>query len=800
LRPVLNILLFALLFLPVISKAVVLVNPPLPYPQSSLNSILSTLYFAGADGGASGTLHSTAFVNTSAGYLVIDTNNNESMIYLNVSSTQAFSLTSSTQAIVVTLSTAQSAGDEIPLTGASVYNGTYPPVPCANSGSISCIQGNHNSGTSYLSAVYQTGQILTLSFALADLCATTGALIDPSDVTNICGTSTPPTQINTPQTATLTQPLYATFSVADTSISGCIGAVTATGPSSTCTASTSASPPPATVDSEAFTLAITDVPPTIASPSPANVENFYNPADSSILITADNYGPGTNGGATLQSFMIFADRALSGASLNVSSNTALPASEVSGTTGYTGTNLQVTGFVNSAANGSGGYTNGYNGSIYAMNSAGIFSLTSITTPFPIPAASPGSVANLASDGLIHAEAVNSVLTKSMCFIATAAFHDGDAPPVRMLRRFRDQVLSKFELGRKFISAYYHYSPPVAMWAWDKPVIRSIALHALAPVEFVAWAILKFTHAEEADSPQPYIDRIKKKLDEENPSPTPYESYTEKIKKTLAPTPIPGGEDYINRIKKTLPPQEDQSTGYSQKIKDQLPPEDDKDSPIAKVKEGRDHPPEPKKPPIDYAMSVKFGVSPGFTVTNTDPNATVKFANMYGGTWQPDLVLHYEKQLFHSENLGSFGLGTDLGISYAEGYGQYAYPFGSQYTTTSLSKFSFIQTPLTFNGTYRFNWFRIVRPYVGAGLGAMLYDEMRHDGLPDRRGYSFIYEAMLGLAFRIDGLDSNTARDGFLSTGIQHSYLYAEYLYMNTFNLSKVLFGRNGLYMGVLFEL
>lgn len=50
---------------------------------------------------------------------------------------------------------------------------------------------------------------------------------------------------------------------------------------------------------------------------------------------------------------------------------------------------------------------------------------------------------------------------SKCYIATAVYGSYDAPQVLVLRRFRDEVLSKSLPGRAFIRTYYTVSPPAA---------------------------------------------------------------------------------------------------------------------------------------------------------------------------------------------------------------------------------------------------------------------------------------------------------------------------------------------------
>jgi RNase P subunit RPR2 len=53
------------------------------------------------------------------------------------------------------------------------------------------------------------------------------------------------------------------------------------------------------------------------------------------------------------------------------------------------------------------------------------------------------------------------LKTGMCFIATAAFENMQAPEVIFLRTFRDNTLAKYAFGRGFIRAYQTLSPPFA---------------------------------------------------------------------------------------------------------------------------------------------------------------------------------------------------------------------------------------------------------------------------------------------------------------------------------------------------
>lgn len=58
-----------------------------------------------------------------------------------------------------------------------------------------------------------------------------------------------------------------------------------------------------------------------------------------------------------------------------------------------------------------------------------------------------------------------------CYIATAVYGDYDSPEVMVLRRFRDEVLSKNIMGNVFIKVYYTLSPPIAKHLKNTKIIN-----------------------------------------------------------------------------------------------------------------------------------------------------------------------------------------------------------------------------------------------------------------------------------------------------------------------------------------
>lgn len=77
--------------------------------------------------------------------------------------------------------------------------------------------------------------------------------------------------------------------------------------------------------------------------------------------------------------------------------------------------------------------------------------------------------------------VFGVFEESRCFIATAAFGSPLEPKLKQLRDFRDQVLLKYDWGKKFVYWYYETSPQYAAELMDHPNLQKIVRVLIWPL-------------------------------------------------------------------------------------------------------------------------------------------------------------------------------------------------------------------------------------------------------------------------------------------------------------------------------
>jgi hypothetical protein len=95
-----------------------------------------------------------------------------------------------------------------------------------------------------------------------------------------------------------------------------------------------------------------------------------------------------------------------------------------------------------------------------------------------------------------------------CFIATACYGSSIAPHVLVLREFRDAVLQRSRLGRKFVKVYYRWSPPLAQFLTEHNGLRSLVrtgivtpLGSLISITRVVWRRVSLASLSRMDRAQ-----------------------------------------------------------------------------------------------------------------------------------------------------------------------------------------------------------------------------------------------------------------------------------------------------------
>jgi len=70
-----------------------------------------------------------------------------------------------------------------------------------------------------------------------------------------------------------------------------------------------------------------------------------------------------------------------------------------------------------------------------------------------------------------------------CFIATAAYGSYFSPQVKVLRKFRDQILLNSSAGHRLVEFYYQYSPAVAAFIQNSNLLKAIVIALLTPLVY-----------------------------------------------------------------------------------------------------------------------------------------------------------------------------------------------------------------------------------------------------------------------------------------------------------------------------
>lgn len=640
-----------------------------------------------------------------------------------------------------------------------------------------------SSDTYYFSALFPGDDTeMEIGFYPADLCAAVRLQGDSSLVGNGCVTDS---------VKALTQRTSQTSNDAVTSVFNLRVYVT------TAPDSTSAGPTDSTQDSS-FTLLNVSLQTGAAlqaTSSCPSLSALYFPGDTKIFFDATRFNSsGLVNGAPLNSVVVV------GANGTTPSLTSIESNSVYGRLAFGGVR-DLTGFTNTTNGSDNAYTLGF---LIRDHSGALLQL---------------STCSLSG---VQTSSIQTFLNQSRCFIATAAYGSGEVPTVRWLRQFRESALRPYRAGRAFIGWYESWSPRAAQWLLQHPEFRPVVLAALTPAVafagfYLHWkALLIFAlaalllaalirrrraallfvflgiAAPLAQADQPYLDRIKRSMNEEeglsDASPAEGQGYSEKIRGELKAKGKTGdpGKNYTGRIQSLI--QEEQaesgeksepSEGYSSTLKQKLAPTKPEESAIARVRQGESALKIRKEGDIHFLGGFQLGASATRSVRDLGGVTNATLETVYGTSWIPDVRFHMEWQPFHSEWFGNLGFQGTAGFTLQTGKATFQFPLndpvsGDAFGSTSRTELRFITVPVTVGATYRFNLLHWIRPYVQASGLMVGYSESRSDGLADQSGYSTGASWGGGANFLLNPLFPSITRDLYLSSGVHHLYLTVDW--------------------------
>ena len=75
-------------------------------------------------------------------------------------------------------------------------------------------------------------------------------------------------------------------------------------------------------------------------------------------------------------------------------------------------------------------------------------------------------------GKVPAPTIDASKEQKNCFVATVAFGDPDCEELTLLRRFRDERLSRRGWGRAFTRTYYRVGPGLAAFVARRPWLKA----------------------------------------------------------------------------------------------------------------------------------------------------------------------------------------------------------------------------------------------------------------------------------------------------------------------------------------
>ena len=214
-------------------------------------------------------------------------------------------------------------------------------------------------------------------------------------------------------------------------------------------------------------------------------------------------------------------------------------------------------------------------------------------------------------------------------------------------------------------------------------------------------------------------------------------------------------------------------------------------------------------PRNWALELKFGPYYPMQIDGEKGLQNKPYQEIFGYSYA--LMSQIQVDYILWQKFGSVSIGGGLGFWQARGKGMaYDPSTGEFWKSTDTTVFNMI--PMTLVVSYRFDWFALKKgvplvPFVKLGLDYYVWWILNGNGnVPSfdngkGSGGKFGWHATAGLAFMLDCIDPGTANDLDLATGINHTYLIAEWTYskVDNFNSRGFRLGSEYFLFGLLVE-
>lgn len=416
-----------------------------------------------------------------------------------------------------------------------------------------------------------------------------------------------------------------------------------------------------------------------------------------------------------------------------------------------------------------------------------------------------------------------------CFISTAAYGSPLNEKVKTFKLFRDQILSKFSLGQKFIKFYYQNSPPIAeevkqnkylkmatralLWpAWA--VSATVLYMGLMPFLFVVtMVLLSFVFLREKRSKKNLAKKLSvlffafgfiysqntfaqedffntdgsTSVKESAPNEPPYngtESDEFSDLQNSSQETIQTEEEYEPEIEEPQP-----KKSYSgikenpnkwkpyERVPDEKRLDELSQKGLFKISKKGEYQYKVQGSPQNSAASFRFGMASFPNLVNQ--SGTTSFENIYGEDKKPMLMVDYEWQIFQA--FGKLGIKVGSGLMLASGNGQFASdnPFNDPDngpTTDAKEKYNFYMFPNSLAAIYRLDMFnrQWVVPFAEIGVDYLTFIETRDDGDDIKFGGAPHFHFAVGGSFLLDLLGRDMMTEIDRQYGVNHMWLTAEY--------------------------